>query len=167
MKRMPIPMNAYELTRYIEQGEIDKVLKISKPAVYKSCKRLSVNGYLEGETVQEGDFPKKVIYSVTESGKKHFFELMVHLSTDLKPFYHEFNSFLWNIEKLEKSKGLKMLENLRNQLSTAKNWSIKHENEIKPFAQFSARIIAKQYRMVMSTLLTWIDETIVEFIERD
>jgi DNA-binding PadR family transcriptional regulator len=156
-------MNAYELTRFIDDKQVGRLIKISKPAIYKCCKRLFKAGYLDGETVREGEMPEKVIYTVNQKGKDRFYELMAHFSGNINPFYFEFNSFLWNIDRLEKTKALGMLENLKAQLQELKDWIIQHEKEESSNIAFSARMIIKQYRMMVITLVTWIEETIDDY----
>ncbi len=157
------PMNAYELTRFIDDKEVGRLIKISKPAVYKCCKRLFKAEYLDGETVREGEMPEKVIYSVNQKGRDRFYELMEHFSGSINPFYFEFNAFLYNIDKLENTKALEMLENLKDQLEQLKIWIIQHEKEVSSTIIFSNRAIIKQYRMMISTLVTWIIETIDDY----
>ena len=103
------PMNAYELTRFIDDGEVGRLLKISKPAIYKSCKRLFNAGYLNGEKVREGEMPEKMIYSLNQKGQDRFYDLMAHFSGNVAPFYFDFNCFLWNIDKLGEKKGLEII----------------------------------------------------------
>lgn len=160
---MDKPMNAFELARLIDEKQIGKFLKISKPAIYKSCKRLFKSGYLDGERVREGEMPEKVIYSVNKKGRGRFNKLMEHFSGNLTPFYLEFNTFLWNIDKIEKTKALKMLHDLRTQLHHLKDWIVKHEKETKSGVPFAGRMIIKQYRMMIHTLVIWIKETIAEY----
>ncbi len=157
------PMNAYELTRFIDDKQVGRLLKISKPAVYKCCKRLFKAEYLDGETVREGEMPEKVIYSVNQKGQGRFYELMEHFSGNLNPFYFEFNSFLWNIDKVEKTKTLEMLKNLKDQLLALKNWIVQHEKETPSSIDFAPRMIIKQYRMMIITLAIWIEETIDDY----
>lgn len=157
------PQNAFELTRYIERKNIGRLIKISKPAVYKCCKRLFKDGFLDGKIVREGEMPEKTIYTVNPKGKDRFHELMRHYSNNLKPFYFEFNSFLWNIDELESEQGLEMLQNLETQLKSFAKWIDQHEKEIPAEAGFSVRMIVKQYRMLLLTLITWVEEAIMEF----
>ena len=157
------PMNAFELTRLVDNKEIGKLLKISEPAIYKCCKRLFKAGYVDGEKVREGEMPEKVIYSVNQKGQGRFYELMEHFSGKLNPFFFEFNSFLWNIDNVEKTKALEMLKNLRDQLLALKNWIIQHEKETPSSSGFAIRMIHKQYRMMLTTLAIWIEETINDY----
>jgi len=157
------PKNAFELNRIIEDKQIDKLLKISKPAVYKCCKRLFKAGYLDGVTVKEGEMPEKVIYSVNQEGMNYFYELMEYFSNNLKPFYFDFNTFLWNIDALEPEEGLKMLQNLEKEIKNFAEWITQHEKEIPTSAGFAVRIIVKQYRMLILTLADWMKDTVREF----
>jgi len=157
------PMNAYGLTHFIDDKQVGRLLKISKPAVYKCCKRLFKAECLDGETVREGELPEKVIYSVNQKGRDRFYELMERFSGNVTPFYFEFNCFVWNIDKVEKTKALEMLKNLKVQLLGIKNWIKQHEKEIPSNISFAARAIIKQYRMMIITLITWVEETIYDY----
>ncbi|MFA5902351.1 MAG: PadR family transcriptional regulator [Desulfobacula sp.] len=157
------PLNAFELTRFMDTYHIGRLVKISKPAVYKCCKRLFQSGFLDGETVREGEMPEKVIYSVNEKGRGRFYELMEHFSSNLNPFYFEFNSFIYHLDKMPKHEALKMLENFKTQLSDIRKWVLLHEKEQSAKRSFASKSIVKQYRMMIVTLGIWIDETIEDF----
>ncbi len=157
------PLNAFELTRLIDEKQIGKFLKISKPAVYKSCKRLFKNEFLDGETVREGEMPEKVIYSVTKEGKDRFYELMDNYSKELNPIFFEFNSFIWHIEKINKADGLEMLNRLKGGMVEFRDWLIQHEKEVPHNLNFAAKSIVRQYRMILVTLVEWIEATIEDF----
>jgi len=157
------PLNAFELTRFMDTHHIDKLVKISKPAVYKCCKRLFQAGFLDGETIREGEMPEKVIYSINEKGRERFYELMEHFSSNLNPFFFEFNAFIYHIDKMKKQDALKMLENFKARLSDIRKWIIQHEKEQSSKRSFASKSIVKQYRMMIVTLGIWIDETIEDF----
>lgn len=157
------PMGAYELTCYIGERQIGRLLKISTPAIYKSCKRLYKSGCLDGKIVKEGEQPEKTIYGINKKGRAKFYSLMEYFSSDIKPFFIDFNAFLWSIEKLEKKHGLRMLKNLRDELSNLKTWIIRHEKEEYKNLSFAGRAIIKQYRMTISTLLSWSEETLQDY----
>jgi len=160
-------MNAYELANFIDDRGIDKLVKISMPAVYKNCKRLCQSGYLNGQRVREGEMPEKLVYSINKKGKGHFYDLMKYYSSnfhhDPTPFFLDFNSFLWNIEKLEMSEAIEMLENLQFQLLGGKKWILQHEKEAQSSEPFSSRMIIKQYRMMIATLVIWVGEAIKDY----
>jgi DNA-binding PadR family transcriptional regulator len=159
------PMNAYELIHYVERNSLNTLLKISTPAIYKACKRLLKAGNLDGEIVREGEQPEKVVYSVNKNGIHYFNALMEHFSRDISPFFFEFNTFLWNIDKLDTTDALKKLEDLRDSIGHLKNGMIKHEEEVRPNASFPVRMILKQYGMIATVLVQWIEEVIGEYTE--
>ncbi len=157
-------MNAHQIVKFVRDRGVSKMIKISSPAIYKSCKRLYKLGNLDGEVMRDGEAPQKIVYTVNKEGKEYFTRLMENYSSDLKPFYIDFNSFIWNIETLEKEEALLMLKNLREQIWQTREWIIAHENDVKDSdLPFSAKSIVKQYRMMFMTLSVWIDETITEF----
>ncbi|OGC21032.1 hypothetical protein A3J90_03385 [candidate division WOR-1 bacterium RIFOXYC2_FULL_37_10] len=156
-------MNAYELANLIIEKQVGRFLKISTPAIYKKCKSLCAEGMLNGKIIKEGEQPEKTIYSINKKGEQKFFELMEHFSAKITPFFLDCNTFIWNIEKLEKKQGLKMLKNLHNELTGLKQWIIQHEKEGSKNISFAGEAIVKQYRMIISTLLSWSEEIIEDY----
>ncbi len=160
------PMSAYEIARIVETDVIARHLKVSVPAVYKNVRELQRVGYLEMERARMGEMPEKKVYSVTDSGRKYFLKLMDHYSSNLLDYYFEFNTFLANLDKVDKETGLKMLGNLRDQFYSMKTWIVAHEQEARARkVYFAGRAIIKQYRMILHTLIAWIEEVIEEYRE--
>lgn len=157
------PMSAYDLACLIEEKQVGRLLKISTPSIYKSCKRLYGLDFLDGKTSKEGEQPEKTIYRINKKGKERFFALMEHFSSTVTPFFLDFNAFIWNIEKAEKKQGLKMLEKLRDELLALKAWIIEHEKEKSPNLTFAGKAIVKQYRMTVSALVSWAEETVEDY----
>jgi len=157
------PMNPYEITQYISERQVGTFLKISDPAIYKSCKRLLHGGFLDGNSVKEGNQPNKTIYSINSDGKAKFLELMGFYSSNFTPWNIEFNAFIWHLEKLDKRQGLKMLRNLAIELKAKETWFKQHLSELIPYIPFSASIILKQNTMMLTTLVDWVDGAIEDY----
>ena len=156
-------MNAYDLASLISDKQIYRFLKISIPAIYKRCKRLYADGFLDGVRVKEGEQHEKTVYSVNGNGKERFFELMEHFSSNFTPFFLDCNVFIWNIEKVDRKRGLKMLLALQNELIGLNRWIVEHERDEIGNISFSGRAIVSQYRMVLSTLCDWIKDVIADY----
>jgi DNA-binding PadR family transcriptional regulator len=165
---MSHPMSAYDIARIVETDIIGRLLKVSAPAVYKNIKELQRAGYLEVERTRTGEMPEKKVYSVTESGNAYFVKLMAHFSGSLPEYYFEFNTFLANLDKVDKESGLEMLGNLRDQFYRMKTWIVAHEQEARARnVHFAGKAIIKQYRMVIYTLIQWVEEVIDEYRETE
>lgn len=160
---MDEPMNAYRLARFIDERQLGRLVKISKPVVYKSCKRLKNGGYLDSETLRESEMPEKVVYTVNQPGRERFNQLMWHFSNNLNHFHFEFNSFIWNLPHLKHEEGARLLENLHSELEQVLGWLVIHQKEAAAQATFGTRMVVKQYRMVISTLVEWVEEVIAEY----
>lgn len=156
-------MNAYELASFIAEKQIGRFLKISTPAIYKSCNRLYTAGFLDGETIKEGGQPEKTVYSINKKGRERFLALMEHFSSQFVPFFLDCNAFIWNIEKVDKKQGAKMLRKLRDELSALNKWIPQHEKEESANLTFASRAIVKQYRMTISALVRWSEGLIKDY----
>lgn len=157
------PKSAYDLVRYVRDKQVDKVLKISEPAIFKCCRRLANNGYLKGIRIQGNSSPSKVIYEINESGQSRLLELMHYYANNYQSFYIEFNAFIWNLDNLQADKARELLYALQKQLHVASIMVTEHEKEVVSHLPFGPRQIVKQYRMVINTLAQWIDELIEDF----
>jgi DNA-binding PadR family transcriptional regulator len=158
------PMSAYEIAQIVDNEIIGRLVKVSSPAVYKNIKELQREGYLEVEKVKTGEMPEKKVYSATETGKSYFFTLMDYYSRNITNHYFDFNTLLINIDKVDKQKGLEMLNRLRDEFYRWKTWMVTHEQEARVRnVYFGGRAVIKQYRMVAYTLIAWIEEVIEEY----
>ena len=161
------PMNAYEIIQYISERQIGNFLKISDPAIYKSCKRLLHDGLVDGTSVKEGNHPNKTVYRINPDGEFKFNQLMVHYSSNLNNWNIEFNAFMWNLEKVDKQQGLQMLANLGDLLREKESWFKDHVVELLPYIPFSARMVLTQYSMMTTTLVAWIEGATEEYERLD
>jgi len=157
-------MSAYEIAQIVDNGIVGRLLKVSSPAVYKNIKELHRAGYLEAEKARTGEMPEKKIYSITDTGKLHFLSLMEHFSTNVNACYFDFNTLLINIDKVDRKKGLEMLNSLRDQFYRWKTWIVGHEQEARARnVHFGGKAVIKQYRMMAYMLIAWIEEVIEEY----
>ena len=142
-------------------------MKISDPAIYKSCKRLLHDGLVDGTSVKEGNQPNKTVYRINPDGEFQFNQLMVHYSSNLNNWNIEFNAFMWNLEKVDKQQGLQMLANLGDLLREKESWFKDHVVELLPYIPFSARMVLTQYSMMTTTLVAWIEGATEEYERLD
>lgn len=106
------PMNAYEIKKKLEFMNIRRWIKISSPAIYRNLVNLYRRGYLEKQIVREGEMPEKAVYSVNEKGRKYFLTLMERFAEDPEIVYISFSAMLSNLNLLEPSKALQLMNSL-------------------------------------------------------
>jgi len=157
------PLNAYELVRWVKNRRIDRVLKVSEPAIFKSCRRLAKSGYIDGETVREVNVPDKVIYHINQSGRERLYELLTHFAQQVNPYFFDFNTVVWGIDSVAPEQGLQLLKQLQDNLHSIKSGVIEHEKAVASSLPFGARQIVKQYRMTITALVKWIDSVVTDF----
>lgn len=160
------PMNAYALAQYVEQNQVTRLVKISTPAIYKSCKRLYEQKHLNGKLTRDGEAPEKKFYTVTDSGNARFTELMQHFSNSITPFYFEINSVVYGLEGLDYEDGLELIDTYMSQIKTMQSYLIPHSQEAQAKATFASRMIVKQYLMTVEVLVKWIEELREEFVQK-
>lgn len=160
------PMNAYALAQYVEKNNVTRLVKLSTPAIYKSCKRLYDQKYLDGQLKRDGEAPEKMLYRITIAGKKRFDNLMVHFANKITPFYFDINSVVYSLDGLEFEQGLALIDSYAAQIKTVRAWLIPHSKEGQANATFASRMIVKQYVMTVEVLVKWIDEFREEYLKQ-
>lgn len=148
-------MNAYLVVQYTQKRNVTRMVKLSAPAIYKSCRRLFEQGYLKGEVWHEGEAPEKVTYAVTARGRKHFKELMTHFASKQLNYFFDINSVVYCLEQLDYEQGLVLIDSYIFEADAMRSWLVEHLEEVNTNASFGARMIVKQYLMVAETLLKW------------
>lgn len=153
------PGSAYELAQKVEAGKIKKIIKIGSPTIYQNIKKLARKEYLASKTVKEGEMPEKTIYTLTEKGEGYFLELMRQYSSDPGRMFFSFNCFIKNLTLVEKETGLEMLNALKLYFYDTKE---DLEGDIRTIQSpsFEVEAILKQYRILLKSMLEWIEEVI-------
>lgn len=110
------PMSAYEMKKKMEEMNVRRWTKISTPAIYKNLVLLHRRGYLDAEVVRDGEMPEKTAYTVNEKGHRHFLNLMEQLAQNPGPVYIDFTTFVANLNKVDHSRSVMMMEELYENL---------------------------------------------------
>jgi DNA-binding PadR family transcriptional regulator len=158
------PMNAYRLAQFVEQQNVTRLVKLSTPAIYKSCKRLFEQGNLSGELKRDGEAPEKMMYQVADAGHQRFKELMAHFAGTITPFYLDINSVVYSLERLNYAEGLELIDAYATEIVSLQAWLGPHSKEADARATFASRMIVKQYLMVVNVLVGWVEHLREEFI---
>ncbi|MCF6263504.1 MAG: PadR family transcriptional regulator [Xanthomonadales bacterium] len=159
------PMNAYRLAQFVEKNQITRLVKLSTPAIYKSCKRLFEQGNLSGEAKRDGEAPEKMMYKVTAAGRQHFEQLMAHFAGAITPFYFDINSVVFSLEQLDFDQGLALIDTYAAAINATQSWLIPHSQEPQAKATFGNRMIIEQYLMMVNVLVEWVQHLREEFIK--
>jgi DNA-binding PadR family transcriptional regulator len=155
-------LSAYDLDKLIERNQIKEMVKISTPAIYKNLIKLNENGYLTSQTVKEGEMPEKTIYRITEKGRQYFTELMYKYAGEKIKVNFDINALVLNLDKTDKDKALRMLENIRNGLYYQQKELAEQALSVK-FMPLTGRTVFRQFQLVNQSLINWIEEFIKEY----
>lgn len=157
------PMNAYEMKKNMEFRNIKAWVKISSPSVYKNLVVLNKKGYLDGETVKEGEMPEKTIYSINEKGRNYFMRLMEKYSEEPGMIYIDFMAFVANLHNVEPAKGLELIKELQTSLSEKRSYIASNIEARKEFIPYYAISILELYDKMYSLFNDWSEELLQEF----
>ncbi len=155
-------MSAYEMKKFIEQIRLQKWMKIGVPTIFQNMKKLAQKGCLSTETIKQGNMPEKVIYSITDSGKEYFAELMEKFSKNPSKIYFDFNAFLINLHLIDKEQGLEMLSNLKQFFHQSKH-DLQQDIDLLTGVSIGGKAIMDQYDILFKGLIFWVDNLIDEY----
>ena len=146
------PMSAYDLSKM--QG-VYELVKISIPAIYKNMRRLENKGYLEFSTEKPGKMPEKKVYSITKKGEQRFQELLELCASNTINFYFDFNVSLLFINSIDKIKGRKLIDLVKDNLES-KHKLLKFQVEKYQNLTFSVVNLGMQHMKLSEVLLEWL-----------
>ena len=157
--------NPYEITKMLNNLNLRKCLNIADSTVYATINTLKRQGLIKGETIKEGNFPEKTIYSITAEGE---FELNNTISNYLEendPDGSKFDIALILLHHLSKDEVLQKLkiklENLESSTYEIKTQIINLERE-RTIA-FTGLLLLKHRLYMAETEIRTIKEIIREF----
>ena len=150
-------MNAYEMKKEMEYRNINKWVKISSPSVYKNLVKLYKSGFIDGETVRDGEMPEKTIYTINEKGRNYFMQLMSQYSENPGIIYVDFCAFIANLHLMDHETGLKMIEMLQTGLAF-KYDSINVQLERMDGVSFYATSIVDLYSQMFTLFSNWLED---------
>lgn len=151
------PQSAYELQKDVEYHHLSRWTKISVPSVYRKVVELSKKGYLKSDVVKGDRFADKAIYSITDSGKRYFEELMASHAMQSVPLLFDFNVVITNLNKVSETDALKLISKLKSSIKTSAKTN---ENYATEYADIPlvGRTIFDQQRRLYNSLLEWLDD---------
>lgn len=68
--------HGYQINEFIERN-LSAVTDMKKPTAYATLDKLSHKGYIDIQLNQEGNRPVRKVYSINETGKQYFYELLL------------------------------------------------------------------------------------------
>ena len=150
------PQSAYDIQKDVEYHHFSRWTKISVPSIYRKVLQLNEKGYLQCGIVKGNRNADKAIYSITENGRKYFEELMALYIAEPIPLQFDFNVAIANLNKTEKTEGLRLLERLKENiaasLQTLKNYETAYTD-----IPLGGKTVFEQQRLLYQALLEWLD----------
>jgi DNA-binding PadR family transcriptional regulator len=156
---IPQPISAYDLAKFVLDHELQEIVRLSIPAIYKNLKKLEEQGYLSAKEIRQGEMPEKTIYSVTANGRQLFYDLMDKYAEEEIKYHFDFNHIVVNLDKLPAKKGLRLATRLKTRLEKRKEDMLKEKQLLSTVSRTGA-VLFSQVQHVNQALLQWIDELI-------
>lgn len=159
------PQSAYDIQKDVEYHRFPMWTKISIPSIYRKVIQLNEKGYLQSDIVKGERFADKAIYSITEKGKAYFEQLMTDKANQQIPLLFDFNVVIANLNKMDKSKAMELVMQLRNSITTSKQTNDEYVAEYYSYLPLVGRTIFDQQQLLYNALLEWLDKFERQFKE--
>lgn len=151
------PQSAYDIQKDVEYHNLERWTKISIPSVYKKVILLKDKGFLNSTTIKGTKKSDKNIYSITESGKLYFEEMMENIIDKDVNILFDFNVVITNLNKIDKSKALILIKRLKKNIIASSISNKKNEQHFQDIP-LVGRTIFRQQSLLYSSILEWINE---------
>ena len=151
------PQSAYDIQKDVEYHHFPRWTKISIPSIYRKVIQLNEKGYLQSDIVKGERFADKTVYSITDKGKDYFEQLMADYANQQVPLLFYFNVVITNLNKLDKSKALELITQLRSNIISSKQTNSKYADEYYSHLPLVGKTIFDQQQLLYNALLEWID----------
>lgn len=159
------PQSAYDIQKDVEYHNLERWTKISIPSVYKKVIQLKDKGYLSSTTIQGHKKSNKNIYSITDSGKLYFEEMMSNIVEQDIPILFDFNVVITNLNKMEKTKALIIISKLKKSIIKSSTENEEYAQQFKDIP-LVGRTIFDQQKLLYDAILVWIQKFESEFQEK-
>jgi DNA-binding PadR family transcriptional regulator len=157
------PQHGYRLKQIIEET-ISDFAKIKLPTIYYHLEKLKENEYVAGTADKEGNRPEKLVYAITDKGRKYYDELLIKQLTERYSPEFPLDGVLYFRDRADHDlllkeltkKELELAERLKA-LETHKAWCAKNVEEL---GRFSTEAIFEHHRLHLEAELEWLKKTI-------
>ncbi|MEE9465555.1 MAG: PadR family transcriptional regulator [Candidatus Neomarinimicrobiota bacterium] len=148
------PLSAYDLANLLEKNDLQMMVKISKPAVYKNVQRLLERGYLEGRITKTKRWPEKRICSMTARGRDYFRELMAHFAAQPVRYQFDLHAVALFLPQLPREESEPLLAIMRTGLDEQRR-SLERLGAQRDAAAESSRAVSQLQQQLNETLVKW------------
>jgi len=106
---MEHPKHGYDIKRQIED-ELVPFIGLEIKSIYYPLKKIEEAGLIRKETGREGNWPQKVVYSITPKGRKKFEQLITQSFLSVERPYFQMDLSLYFLQYIDKNVAKKRLK---------------------------------------------------------
>lgn len=158
------PKHGYEIRQELESWNAEQWANIAYGSIYFALKKMSEEGLIKVLESREDEKPGRILYEVTEAGKRQFMDLLRKQWWEIKPIIDPFQVALTFMNCLPKDELILALEHKADSLRA----NIKSMNHLIPIRIRVAEIgwprhITENFRLAtahMEAELKWVESAI-------
>lgn len=149
------PASAYEIQKDVEAHHLSRWARVSTPSIYKKVIQLREKGYLDSEVIREGNMPEKTVYSITESGRAYFEQLMAHYAAQPVMPLFDFNVVIANLSRLSAGRGRELVSEIAASIEQSAA-ALAQLHDLYGDMPYRGRAIIEQQQGVLQALSDWV-----------
>ncbi len=156
------PKHGYEIRQELESWNAEQWANIAYGSIYFALKKMSEEGLIKVLEAKEEEKPGRILYEVTESGKKQFMDLLRKQWWEMKPIIDPFQVALTFMNFLPKEEIILALEHKGDALR-ANIKSMTHLIPVRAAEEGWPRHITENFRLAtahMEAELKWVESAI-------
>jgi len=149
-------MHGYQINELIDK-HLGTSIEIKKPTVYKLLDNMLSEGWISVREEQEGNYPRRRVYTLTLQGEAAFLRLLRENLTSYKPVSYMSNVGLVFLGALPVEESASLLRRRRQEVRTLVEKMFGHEELAGGFA-----LMVSFHLSLLNAELDWLDEIIDE-----
>lgn len=110
------PKHGYEIRQELESWKAEQWANIAYGSIYFALKKMSEEGLIKVLETRDAEKPGRILYEVTETGKKQFMELLRNQWWEIKPIIDPFQVALTFMNCMPKDELILALEHKADSL---------------------------------------------------
>ena len=126
--------------------------------------QLRDEGYRQRDIVTVGKFADNAIYSISDTGRLYFKQLMAFYAAGPIPLLFDFNVVITNLNKMDKAEAMELVSTLSQSIQSSAELN---EGYAQEFADIPlvGRTIFEQQQLLYNALLEWLKHFEGQFLQ--
>lgn len=145
-------MHGYQINEFID-AHLGISVQLKKPTVYKLLGAMEDDGWISSREEQEGNYPLRRVYAITETGETSFQQLLRENIAAYRPSSHLGNIGIVFLDALDSEEAVSLLAERRKRVADLMLELNSHDEFVEGFS-----LMLSYHRHHLNAELNWLDD---------